>query len=267
MSGQTATQFHALHQTGLLMLANAWDAGSARLVESLGAKAIATSSAAVAWAHGYPDGDLLPKNLLIATTAAITRIIAVPLTVDMESGYADEPAQVADLASALIDAGAAGINIEDGAASPDLLCRKIEAVRRTAEARGINLFINARTDVYLRGLAADNSAGETLNRAKRYQEAGASGLFVPGVTLSDEIKALAAGSALPLNVMLRPTLPPASELALLGVRRLSAGSGISQATYAFVRAQAQEFLQTGQIADTAFGTMMYGDLNQLMVQK
>ena len=118
-------QFRRLHQDGILLLANAWDAGSARLIESLGAKAIATTSAGVAWAHGYPDGDALPFDLLVATTAEITRIVTVPLTVDSEGGYSDDPAAVGESIARLIGAGAAGINLEDGAGTPDLLCAKI----------------------------------------------------------------------------------------------------------------------------------------------
>lgn len=113
-----ADAFHALHAQGLLILPNAWDAGSARLVESLGAKAVATSSAAVAWSHGYPDGDFLPLERLVATTTAIARVLRVPLSVDIEGGYSDQPAAVGDVVARVIDAGAVGINLEDGGADP-----------------------------------------------------------------------------------------------------------------------------------------------------
>src|SRR6185295_17085698 len=117
-----ATAFHDLHRgSELLRLPNAWDAGSARLIESLGAKAIATTSAGVAWAAGYNDGNRLPVPKLIAIVEAIARVVRVPITVDMEAGYSDEPRSVAETASRLIAAGAVGINIEDGEGSPDLL--------------------------------------------------------------------------------------------------------------------------------------------------
>ncbi|HYD80118.1 MAG TPA: isocitrate lyase/phosphoenolpyruvate mutase family protein, partial [Paucimonas sp.] len=142
MSERRDTRFRKLHEEGLLLLANVWDAGGARIVERLGAKAIATSSAAVAWSHGHADGDKLPRRLLLATTAAIAQAVQVPLTVDIEGGYSDDPRQVAELVAAVADAGAVGINIEDGRDAPDLLCRKIEAAKQAAQACGIDLFVN-----------------------------------------------------------------------------------------------------------------------------
>ena len=133
-----ATAFHALHRgPELLLLANAWDAGSARLIESLGARAIATTSAGVAWAHGYPDGDALPVPLVLATAAAIARLIRVPLTMDIEAGYSDDPDAVGRLVASLIEAGVVGINLEDGSGSPDLLCAKIARIRRVAADLGV----------------------------------------------------------------------------------------------------------------------------------
>jgi 2-methylisocitrate lyase-like PEP mutase family enzyme len=141
--------FKDLYQSAdLLVLPNAWDAGSARLIESRGAKAIATTSAGVAWSHGYPDGDALPAEILLASIREITRTILVPLSVDIEGGYSDDSAAVAELVTEVIDAGAVGINIEDGAASPEQLCIKLEAARKAASSAGVDLFINVRTDVF-----------------------------------------------------------------------------------------------------------------------
>src|SRR5262245_54553461 len=173
-TAERAREFHRLHGEGLLVLANVWDAGSARLVESLGAKALATSSAALAWTHGYADGDLLPVRLLVGTVAAITRVTKLPLTVDVEGGYSGDPAAVGEAVAEVIDAGGVGINLEDGAGSPDLLCAKIERAKAAGERLGVDLFVNARTDVYLRGLEpADRRVDETLARAERYRAAGA----------------------------------------------------------------------------------------------
>src|SRR5262249_2800590 len=156
-----------------------WDAGSARLVESLGARAIATTSAGVAWAHGYPDGDALPIARLLETVRAIARVVRVPLSVDVEGGYADDPSEHI---AALVGAGAVGINIEDGAAPPELLAKKIAQAKSAAARRGVDLFVNARTDVYLRGLVPEaERVRETLARAARYRDAGADGIFVPKV--------------------------------------------------------------------------------------
>src|SRR5947209_19572368 len=129
MTDRLDARFHALHAAGLLRLANAWDAGSARLARSAGARAIATSSAAVAWANGWPDGDVLPHELLLATVRAIAGAVDVPLSVDCEGGYSDDPMRVGELVSAVVGAGAVGINIEDGSATPELLCAKIAAAR------------------------------------------------------------------------------------------------------------------------------------------
>lgn len=260
-----AEAFRALHQKGLLILPNAWDAGSARLIESLGAKAIATSSAAVAWAHGYADGNALPVPILAAAIAEITRLVRVPVSADIEGGYASEPAPVGDAVAAMIDAGAVGINIEDGTAGPDLLCAKIEQARRAAERAGVALFVNARADVYLRGLApVEGRVAETLARAERYKAAGADGLFVPGVVGPAEIRAIASSAGLPLNVLARVALPPASELAALGVRRLSAGAALSEVAMATIAGRAADFLRTGDSGPLAEGAMDYGALNALM---
>jgi 2-methylisocitrate lyase-like PEP mutase family enzyme len=150
---QQARVFHALHQDGLLILPNAWDAGSARIIEEAGAQAIATSSAALAWAHGYPDGEALPADTLIATILEIVRAVRVPVSADIEAGFAADANGAGEFAMRVLDAGAVGVNIEDGRESPDLLCAKIERVRRVAEMKGIDLWINARLDVYLRKLA------------------------------------------------------------------------------------------------------------------
>jgi len=141
-----ATKFHRLHEgPTLLVIANAWDAGSARMIESAGAPAAATTSAGVAWSLGYPDGEALPLPLLVSTIAGIVRAIDVPLTVDLEGGYADDPEIVGETVARVIDVGAIGINIEDGSASPDLLCAKIAQAKRAGARLGINLFVHART--------------------------------------------------------------------------------------------------------------------------
>jgi 2-methylisocitrate lyase-like PEP mutase family enzyme len=257
--------FRGLHQDGLLILANAWDAGSARLIESLGARAIATTSCGVAWSHGYADGDFLPVPLLVATVAGIARAVKVPITADVEGGYSSEAAAVAETVAKVIDAGAVGINIEDGAGTPDLLCAKIEAARRAASRTGVALFVNARTDVYLRALApAERRVAETLARAERYRSAGADGIFVPGVMDAAEIRSITSGTPLPLNVMALPGLPAGPALAALGVRRLSSGGDLAQAAFGRVASLAADFLRTGASEPLAGGAMPYGEINALM---
>ena len=257
--------FRRLHAgPDILLLANAWDAASARLIETLGAKAIATTSAGVAWSHGYPDGHGLPVSLLFSTVADIARVVGVPLTVDIEGGYADDPAAVGEAVARVVDAGAVGINIEDGAGTPDLLCAKIDQAKRAALQAGVDLFVNARTDVYLRGLAhGDAAVAETVARGRRYREAGCDGLFVPGVVEASAIRALVDAVERPLNVLLWPELPDAAELQTLGVRRLSAGAGVALAALSRARAFASAFLSDGRAPASVEAALSAREANAL----
>lgn len=242
-----AAAFHALHRgPAVLRLPNAWDAASARVIESAGAKAIATSSAAVAWAHGYADGHHLPVSKLVTTISEIARVVSVPVTVDAEGGYADDPKQAGENVAALIGVGAVGINLEDGRDPHELHVRKVDAVRAAAEKAGVDLFINARTDVWLKQLVpADAALEEGIRRGKALKAAGASGFFAPMLIDADDLATVAREVGLPLNAMARPGLPPAAELAQLGVRRLSAATGVAAAAWAAVRAATEAFLENG----------------------
>ena len=257
--------FRDLHYgPGPLLLPNAWDAGSARLIAHMGAKAIATTSAGVAWSHGYPDGDVLPVRLLTGTVAAIARVIDIPLTVDIEGGYSNDLDIVEETIKAVLDAGAVGINLEDGAGTPELLCAKIERARRAGERSGVTVFINARADVYLAGLAPEERrVEETLSRARKYRDAGADGLFVPAVVRAEDIRIIAASAGLPLNVLAVPGLPGLAELADLGVKRLSAGSGIARLVYSQGAETAAAFLRSGLLEPSA---KTYAEINALMQQ-
>jgi len=260
-----AKTFQDLHSSSsLLVLPNAWDAGSARLFENTGAKAIATTSAGVAWALGYLDGNVLPVEKLAAVVASITNVIEVPLSVDIEAGYTDEPKKIADKVKPIIEAGAVGINIEDGEGSPDLLVLKIEQARETADSAGVKLFINARTDVYLNGLGTPESQrDETISRAALYQAAGADGIFVPGLCESAAIKAIASEVKMPLNVMAWSDLPSATELSELGVRRLSSGAAIAQVLWNHAEELAESFLKTGDSGIVLKNAMGYSKLQSL----
>jgi 2-methylisocitrate lyase-like PEP mutase family enzyme len=257
--------FRSLHEgPGLLLLPNAWDAGSARLIESLGAKAMATTSAGLAWSQGYPDGNALPGDQLIAATRAIVRAIRVPLSIDIEAGYSDDARAVARLVVNILNVGAVGINIEDGVGTPDLLCKKIGAVREGAAHAGVDLFINARTDVYLRAIAAaDAAVEEVIDRAARYHAAGCDGLFVPGLSQEEAMAAIAAAIApMPLNVMAVPGLPSVDVLQRQGVRRVSAGSAIAQAALSCTHRLAEGFL-AGTMGGMFSALEEYGAMNTL----
>lgn len=244
---QRAETFRKLHAPGeLLILPNAWDAGSARIIESCGAAAIATTSAGLAWALGYPDGNALPPPMLTRAIEAIVRVIDVPLSVDSEAGYSDDPVEAGENVAAFAGAGAVGINIEDGRKSPDLLCAKIEEIKK----RVPTLFVNARVDVLLRKLVPPEKViDEIAARAKRYRDAGADGIFVPMISDVDDIRAVVERiDPMPLNAMAIPSLPPAAELRRLGVRRLSAGVGIARTVLGVIKELATPFLREGDSA-------------------
>ena len=262
------TTFKQLHDgSRLLHLPNAWDAGSARLFESLGAPAIATTSAGVAWAAGYADGGQMPVDVAIAVAANIARVLTVPLSVDFENGYDDDPQAVALSVLRLIDAGVAGINLEDGHDAPQVLAAKIAAIKELAAQEGKDIFINTRTDVYLKALAPEGErVAEVLRRAALYQGAGADGLFVAGIVKTDDIAQVVAAVAVPVNVMDWPDVPNAETLMQLGVRRLSAGSGIPQALWAAAADMAKGFLATGDAGPLIGKAMAYGDLQALFAR-
>ena len=268
-STEQSQTFRRLHAgPDILILANAWDAGSARLIESLGAKAIATSSAAVAWSLGYPDGNALPVPLVAAAIASITRAVRLPVSADIEAGYASTAAGAGEAAARVIDAGAVGINIEDGSEAPDLLCAKIAAVKGVAARSGADLFVNARIDVYLRNLAQGEAAlEETIARAHRYHEAGCDGIFAPGVADAATIRKLVAAIDRPLNVLNWPGLPSAAELRALGVRRLSAGAEIGRHALNAARAAAIAFLADGGSLPAPDGALSSRDINGLFSAK
>lgn len=259
------TTFHALHQHGLLMLANVADAGGARIVERLGSPAVATSSAAMAWAHGYQDGNQLPLAALDASLRCMVRVLGVPLTVDIEGGYSDDLEHVAAVVDTVIAAGAVGINIEDGSGTPESLARKIEVAREVAERRGVHLFVNARCDVYLKNLfPAEQRLEQLLRRAALYAEAGANGLFAAGVVDAREIAEVCRGTRLPVNLLLRDGLPGLEELQRLGVRRLSAGSSIAEFLHGAMSGLAHGFLDSGRLPVDGLKAFTYGELNELM---
>ncbi|PZF26896.1 isocitrate lyase/phosphoenolpyruvate mutase family protein [Curtobacterium sp. MCLR17_045] len=260
-----ADAFRALHfkPAQPLLLANAWDVASARLVESAGAAAIATTSAGIAWSLGHADGNALGRDAAAATLARITAAVRVPVTADIEAGYADDAAGVERTVHAVLGAGAVGINIEDGSLRPSELAERIGAARRAADRAGLQIFVNARTDVYLAGLVnPEHLLSETIDRGNRYLEAGADGVFVPGVTDVKAIRALAEAIDGPLNVMAGPGSPNIAQLAGLGVARVSLGSGVAQAAYETARRAAAELLATGTYKSLA-QSVDYGELNSL----
>lgn len=253
-----AAQFRGLHGKGeLLALPNAWDVGSARLFASCGARAIATTSAGLAWSLGYADGNQLPPRVLAAAAREIARVTSLPLSVDAEAGLAKDAVAVGETIRLLVHAGAVGVNLEDGIDPPDLLCAKIEAAKRAGESAGFALFVNARTDVFLKGLVPKERAREeAIARGLAYRAAGADGFFTPGLAKAETIRAIATAVDLPLNLMLVPGLPANAELRALGVRRVSAGAAIAINAYSLARREARALLgESGNTPDLSYPEM------------
>lgn len=221
----------SLHVKGSpLVLYNAWDAGSARAIRDAGSPAIATSSWAVAAAQGYDDGESMPFAFVAQVVARIAGAVGIPVTVDVEGGYSDDPRVCAANVARLMDHGVVGINFEDrvvrgtGLHSIDVQCSRIAAIRAMADARGVPLFINARTDLFLgSGIEPSEGMAEANGRAAAYARAGASGFFVPGLVDLTAIRELCSAVNLPVNVMVMPGLARARELANAGVARISHG--------------------------------------------
>ncbi|MDI1462921.1 isocitrate lyase/phosphoenolpyruvate mutase family protein [Catellatospora sp. KI3] len=261
----SAAAFRSLHVPGTpLVLANAWDAVGARIAAASGAPAVATTSAGVCWAVGAPDGGVLARDEALGQLARIVRAVAVPVTADIESGFGDTPAEVADTIRAVLAIGAVGVNIEDrvrGGAHPlrevDDQCERLAAAK---QAGGDGLFVNVRVDTFLAGAGG---LAETVERAKAYVAAGADGVFVPGTADPHTIGALVAAIPAPVNILAGPGSPTVAQLAGLGVARISLGSSVAEAAYAVVMRAAREALETGTytaLADKAD----YGTLNDLM---
>lgn len=237
--GSAVRRFRSLHEgKAVLRLANAWDAASARLVEEAGGRAVATSSAAVAWSLGYPDGERLPLQRLLVVAQDLMRTVSIPVSIDFERGYSDEPARVADTVRRLAELGVAGVNLEDAALDPDLLARKLDACRSQLSQAGLDLFLNARSDVFLRGAQPDAfGVAEVVRRARSYRDAGADGLFVPALYVPELISRIASAVQLPLNVWPSPEQPDIEQLANWGVRRVSLGPRLALEAWSLVRAQ------------------------------
>lgn len=227
-----ADAFRRLHVTGNpLVLFNAWDAGSARAVADAGARAIATSSWAMAAANGEADGERLPLPQVLETVRRVARSVDLPVSADLESGYADAADGVGTAAAALIAAGAVGCNLEDGMPgagrmrAPDDQAARLRAARVAAQGAGFALFLNARTDLFLLAPPERHADAmpEALARAEVYAGAGADGLFVPGLVDPELVAGLAQASPLPLNVMIGEGSPDPGVLAAAGAARVSYG--------------------------------------------
>lgn len=267
-----ALRFRSLHAgDSPLVLANAWDVASARIIEEAGATAIATTSSGVAWSLGAADGDRLGRDRALDLIARIATAVGVPVTADIESGFADTPEGVAETIRGVLATGAVGVNIEDthhGGPTPlrpavDQSDR-ISAAREAADAEQVPLFVNARVDTYLRsGGDSATRLQDTLDRAAAYLAAGADGIFVPGVTDIETVSALAKGMDAPLNVLAGYGAPSVAEFASAGAVRISVGGSIAAAAYALARRSARELFSSGTYEHLS-GRLGNRELNELL---
>ena len=270
---QQAERFRALH-TGprLLVLPNAWDAISARLIEEAGFPAIATSSAGVAWALGYADGERISRGEMLAVVRRIVSGVRIPVTADVEAGYGATPEAAAETARGVIAAGGIGLNLEDATDEGRLLdltlqVERVRAVREAGTAARVPLVVNARTDAFeVKHWSAVERFTAAVRRANAYRAAGADCLFVPHVSDADTIERLAREIAGPLNVIAGPPAPPLSELESLGVRRASLGPRIVQATLGLIRRIAAELRERGTYEALADLVIPFAEIQRLIAR-
>jgi 2-methylisocitrate lyase-like PEP mutase family enzyme len=267
-----AARLRALHKgPPILVLPNAWDAASARIFEAEGFPAVATSSAGVAAALGYPDGGVVPSREMIEAVARIARAVAVPVTADIEHAYGTTPDAVAEIVLRVIAAGAVGINIEDlvpGGADLEPIALQVDKIKTIAKAAanaGVRVVINARTDVFLGGFGAPEARlGVAIDRGCAFLDAGADCVFVPGVRDRDTISSLVQGIGGPINVLATKGVPPVADLEALGVARVSLGSGPMRAALAVARDVARELRAAGTYESFTGNAMTYAEVNDLM---
>jgi 2-methylisocitrate lyase-like PEP mutase family enzyme len=269
---EKAVDFRLRHRgIGVLLLPNAWAVVSARIFEEAGFTAIATTSAGIAFSLGYPDGQRISREEMIARIARIVRAVKLPVTADLEWGFGSTPEEVARTTREVIEAGAVGMNLEDasGRADQPLLpleqaVEKIKAVRETAAQMRVPMVVNARTDVnLLEGGNPDADYRETVRRLNAFRDAGADCVFAPGIKDAETIGRLVREVACPLNVLAMPGTPPISELEKLGVARVSVGSGFIRATLSSLRAMAEE-LKTSGTYSALEQAIPYKDINSML---
>ena len=264
--------FQQLHRgPEILVVANAWDAASARVFESAGMRAVATGSAGIAFSHGYPDNERIPREVILAATREIVNAVAVPVTADILTGLGSDLEGVVATVREVIARGAVGINIEDGTddAGPRLFdvaeqVEKIRAVCAAVKESGVPIVVNARTDSFWLKLGDERSRlGASIERANRYREAGADCLFVPSAADRGVIKALVDEISGPVNILTVAGCPPIPELQQLGVRRVSEGSGPMRASMMLTRRIAEELLQRGTYTRFHDDAIAYPEANRL----
>jgi 2-methylisocitrate lyase-like PEP mutase family enzyme len=267
-----AMALRAMHRgQRILVLPNAWDVVSARIFEDAGFGAIATTSAGVAFTLGYPDGEKISREEMLARVGRIARAVKVPVTADVEAGYGPAPEDAARTARDVIVAGAVGMNLEDATEDPTRplvelpkQLEKIHAVREAALKTGILLVLNARTDVYLAKVGEpEKRYDEVVRRLVAYRDAGADCVFLPGVRDAETIGRIVRDVKCPMNILAGPGSPTVPELEKLGVARVSLGSAPMRATLGLLRRMAEELKRAGTYS-TLEGGIPHAEVNRML---
>ena len=269
---QKAETLRALHSgSSPLVLVNVWDVASALIIEEVGFAAIATTSAGIAFSKGFPDGQKIHPDAMMAEVARIAEAVKVPVTADAEAGYGDSPDHAARTARLVIQAGAVGMNFEDATGRSDqplmdqsLQVERIHAIRESATKLEVPLVLNARTDVYLLQVGSPAKRyDEAVKRLRAYRDAGADCVFLPGVRDLPTIARVVSDLGCPVNILAGPGSPSITELTAAGVKRISLGSGPMRATLGLLRRLAQEVNAQGtySLMDTS---LSHAEINQLM---
>jgi len=254
--------FRKLHESGCFVIPNPWDVGSARYLQGLGFKALATTSAGFAFSKGFPDGQF-SRDLALAHCRELAEATDVPLNVDYEGGYADDPDGVAESVRLCVETGIAGLSIEDSTGDPnkplydfDLALARVKAARGAIDKAGGDVVFTARTEGFIRGRP---DLDETLRRLKAFAAAGADCLYAPGIKTREEIAAVVAIGK-PVNFLTVTTNYSVSDLAAVGVRRISTGGSLARTAWTgFVRA-AREIAEHGTFKSFE-GTVTNAELN------
>jgi 2-methylisocitrate lyase-like PEP mutase family enzyme len=272
---QKAEQFRKLHHgPKMLLLPNAWDVASARILEEAGHPAIATTSAGIAYSLGYADGQNISRSEMLSMVSRIARAVRVPVTADLEAGYGTTPKAMAETVTAAIKAGAIGMNLEDLSGDSErpladlpLQVEKIRAIRESAAAMGVPFVLNARTDVYLSGIGPEATRFDrTVERLRAYRKAGADCVFAPGLTDLETIVKLVKAVEAPLNILALAACPPTAELERAGVARVSTGSGIMRAAMGLTQRIAKEMIAERSYQSMFAGATPFVDLKRMMTR-
>lgn len=257
--------------TSAVLLPNVWDVASAGIIEEAGYQAIATTSAGIAFAQGFPDGQKIPGDQMITAIAHIASAVRVPVTADVEAGYGQRPDDAARTARGVIESGAVGMNFEDATGDGDhplteltLQLERIQAIRETADELRVPIVLNARTDVYLLQIGEPSRRyDEAVRRLSAFRDAGADCVFVPGVRDAETIGRIVADLKCPVNILGVPGSPPVPELVKLGVKRISLGSGPMRSSLGLLRRLAEE-VKTSGTYKLMEGAPSHAEMNRLM---